>query len=192
MKRWVAVGLSALLLLAGIMVTGPYCTLHQLRLAIETRDTGRLDNQVDFPRLRENIKLQLNARAAQSAPPRWRESPLAGLAMGLATQVINGAVDALVTPAGLLGLLEQQTVPAAQDDSSRDPATPAPPDRREIEVRDVQTRFESPSRFAVEATTRQGERLRIILSRQGLKWRVTDLIVPDWAGSLRDAGGEPL
>jgi hypothetical protein len=183
MKRWVGLGLSALLLLAGIVVVGPYHTLHQLRLAIETRDTARLENQVDFPRLRENIKLQLNDRAAQSAPPRWRESPLAGLAMGLATQV---------TPAGLLGLLEQQTVPAAQESPPADPEQPASPDRREIEVRDVQTGFESPSRFAVEATTPQGERLRIILSRQGLKWRVTELVLPDWAGSLGEAGREQL
>lgn len=192
MKRWVGLGLSALLLLAGIVVVGPYHTLHQLRLAIETHDTARLENQVDFPRLRENIKLQLNDRAAQSAPPRWRESPLAGLAMGLATQVVNGAVDALVTPAGLLGLLEQQTVPAAQESPPADPEQPASPDRREIEVRDVQTGFESPSRFAVEATTPQGERLRIILSRQGLKWRVTELVLPDWAGSLGEAGREQL
>ena len=68
MKRWVGLGLSALLLLAGIVVVGPYHTLHQLRLAIETRDTARLENQVDFPRLRENIKLQLNDRAAQNDP----------------------------------------------------------------------------------------------------------------------------
>lgn len=193
MKRWVAVGLSALLLLAGIGLAGPYWTLHQLRVAIETRDTARLERQVDFPRLRESVKLQLNARAAQSAPPRWRDSPLAGLAMGLATQVVNGAVDALVTPAGLLSLLEQQTVPDAPDAPAHpDPVDPASPDRREVRLREVHTGFESPSRFRVEATTRRGDRLRIILSREGLKWRVTDLIVPDWTGSLGEAGRERL
>ena len=115
MKRLVAAGLLTLMLVAGIWVGGPYYTLHRLHVAIEARDAASLENQVDFPLLRENIKLQFHARAAQAAPPRWRESPLAGLAMGLTVQMVDGAVDALVTPSGLLGFLEQQTTPVERD-----------------------------------------------------------------------------
>ena len=193
MKRLVAAGLLTLMLVAGIWVGGPYYTLHRLHVAIEARDAASLENQVDFPLLRENIKLQFHARAAQAAPPRWRESPLAGLAMGLTVQLVDGAVDALVTPAGLLGFLEQQTMPVERDiPTPDDAADPAPSAHREVRVRDVRTRFDSPSRFEVQATTPQGNRLRIILSRQGLKWRLTNLIVPDWSTSLAGAAKEDL
>lgn len=187
MKRLTIGGFLVLLGLAGVWIGGPFYTLHQLRTAVETQDVAYLDDQVDFPLLRDNIKLQLNARAAQATPPRWRDSPLGGLALGLTNQLVDRVVESLVTPSGLLRLLEERTMqpesPSA-DSGTKDPVSQA---EREVRFREARFRFEGLSRLRVEATTERGEAIRVILSRQGLKWRLTNLILPEWPASLLDS-----
>ena len=54
-----AVLLSALLTGALLAYTaaGPFITLYQIRSALDNRDAGKLSQYVDFPVLRENLKI---------------------------------------------------------------------------------------------------------------------------------------
>ncbi|MDY6957436.1 MAG: DUF2939 domain-containing protein [Pseudomonadota bacterium] len=187
MKRITIWGLLVLLGLAGFWIGGPFYTLHQLRTAVETQDAAYLDNQVDFPLLRDNIKLQLNARAAQATPPRWRDSPLGGLALGLTNQLVDRLVESLVTPSGLLSLLEERTLQPESPSADPEADGPLSEVEREIRFREARFRFEGLNRLRVEATTEQGEPIRVVLSRQHLKWRLTNLILPEWPASLLDS-----
>lgn len=175
LKRMAVFALLVLALLVGAGVAGPYLTLYQLRTAIQEQDSERLADQVDFPTLRSNLKDQLNARTAQ-AIPQWRDSPLSALALGLTTQLADHAVDALITPPGLASLMagygpRPATVPSA-DPNAPGTAPPADP------FRDARTRFDSPSRFSVQARTRQGDLIHFVLSRHGLKWRLSNILLP--------------
>jgi hypothetical protein len=85
------------------------------------------------------------------------------------------AVDATVNPAGLAALMEGRAiwrqvgddfVPPARDDTSREP------------LRDASYRYESPSRFAITVRDGSGSPLVFILTRQGLRWRLTDVRLP--------------
>lgn len=175
LKRMAVFALLVLVLLVGAGVAGPYLTLYQLRTAIQEQDPERLADQVDFPTLRSNLKDQINARTAQ-AIPQLRDSPLSALALGLTTQLADHAVDALITPTGLASLMagygpRPATVPPADPDA---PGTAPPADP----FRDARTRFDSPNRFSVQARTRRGDLIHFVLSRHGLKWRLSNILLP--------------
>ncbi len=175
LKRMAVFALLVLALLVGAGVAGPYLTLYQLRTAIQEQDPERLADQVDFPTLRSNLKDQFKARTAQ-AIPQWRDSPLSALALGLTTQLADHAVDALITPPGLASLMagygpRPATVPPADPDA---PGTAPPADP----FRDARTRFDSPNRFSVQARTRRGDLIHFVLSRHGLKWRLSNILLP--------------
>lgn len=175
LKRMAMFSLLVLALLVGAGVAGPYLTLYQLRTAIQEQDPERLADQVDFPTLRSNLKDQINARTAQ-AIPQLRDSPLSALALGLTTQLADHAVDALITPPGLASLMagygpRPATVPPADPDA---PGTAPPADP----FRDARTRFDSPNRFSVQARTHQGDLIHFVLSRHGLKWRLSNILLP--------------
>jgi len=176
LKRMAMFALLVLALLVGAGVAGPYLTLYQLRTAIQEQDPERLADQVDFPTLRGNLKDQINARTAQAIPQR-SDSPLSALALGLTTQLAEHAVDALITPTGLASLMagygpRPATVPPADPDA---PGTAPPADP----FRDARTRFDSPNRFSVQARTHQGDLIHFVLSRHGLKWRLSNILLPD-------------
>jgi hypothetical protein len=176
LKRMAVFVLVVLALLVGAGVAGPYLTLYQLRTAIQEQDPERLADQVDFPTLRSNLKDQINARTAQATPPQWRDSPLSALALGLTTQLADHAVDALITPPGLASLMagygpRPATVPPADPDA---PGTAPPADP----FRDARTRFDNPNRFSVQARTRRGDLIHFVLSRHGLKWRLSNILLP--------------
>jgi hypothetical protein len=181
LKRMGVFALLLLALLVGAGAAGPYLTLYQLRLAIQEQDAARLANQVDFPTLRRNLKDQINARTARATPPQWRDSPLSALALGLTTQLTDQAVEALITPTGLASLMagygpRPATVPPADPDA---PGAEPPRDP----FRDARTRFESPHRFSVEVRTARGEPIHFVLIRHGLKWRLSNILLPDSAGA---------
>lgn len=176
LKRMGIFGLLALALLVGGGIAGPYLTLYQIRTAIKEQDPARLADQVDFSTLRGNLKDQINARTAQATPPQWRDSPLSALALGLTTQLADHAVDTLITPPGLASLMagygpRPATVPPADPDS---PGTEPPTDP----FRNARTRFDSPNRFSVQARTSRGDLVQFVLSRHGLKWRLSNILLP--------------
>ncbi len=172
LKRMAMFALLMLVLLVGAGVAGPYLTLYQLRTAIQEQDSERLADQVDFSTLRGNLKDQINARTAQAISQR-PDSPLSALALG---QLADHAVDALITPPGLASLMagygpRPATVPPVDPDASGT-APPADP------FHDARTRFDSPNRFSVQARTRRGDLIHFVLSRHGLKWRLSNILLP--------------
>lgn len=176
LKRMAVFALLVLALLVGAGVAGPYLTLYQLRTAIQEQDPERLADQVDFPTLRGNLKDQINARTAQAITQR-PDSPLSALALGLTTQLADHAVDALITPTGLASLMAGYGPrPAAAPPADPDAPGTAPP---RDPFHDARTRFESPRRFSVEVRTRQGDLIHFVLSRHGLKWRLSNILLPD-------------
>ena len=87
--------------LVGLAVSGPYRTLKGLQSAMAVGDTSALNDYVDFPTLRQNLKQQLNARANAHVNTALPIGILSQLATGIASSVVDTTVESLVTPTGL-------------------------------------------------------------------------------------------
>ncbi len=163
--------LVAVLGLGAYVVAGPYLTLNGLQKAIAAGDTQALANYVDFATLRENLKQQINARANQSANAAFQNPIVSRLMGGFATSVTEAAVDSLVTPAGLNGLL----LGAALWTNN---STDSPGVTLQQRIENAQRSFESLSTFTVTFAAATGSQIAIVLTRDGLSWRLSNVRLP--------------
>lgn len=176
MKKWLWLLLAALIALLAWTAYGPYRTVHAIRDAIRQEDATALARQVDFPALRASLKAQLLDRIARKAGADAPSNPFAAFGLALASGVAGGAVDAMVTPAGLGALMEGRKVwnrasglpPPADDDGVQRPEP----------LKDAQYRYESPSRFTATVHDDQGRPVVFVLTRRGMDWKLSDIRLP--------------
>lgn len=100
-------GVSAVIAGALFYAT-PYFTLYQLKSAVDRKDADGISRHVDFPALRDNVKSQMLARIqAQTDKPEAQNNPLAGLGRTLAAGLVERLTDTLVSPSGVMLMLEK-------------------------------------------------------------------------------------
>jgi hypothetical protein len=186
MKRiaWI-IGLLALLLALWIGA-GPYLAVADIERGINDKDSERLAERVDFPTLRQNLKDQLKVKILKSATKELEDNPFGALATGLATTLVDGLVDAFITPAGLASLMEGQR-PSVGSAPSRAPSSPTQkpepePDQAQTQDRDLfknaRHSYDSLSRFSVWVPGQDGRETRLVLQRDGLSWKLVNVILP--------------
>ncbi|GAB3752268.1 DUF2939 domain-containing protein [Lysobacter olei] len=184
MKKLLAVGLVLLVLLVGVWASGPFLAVHNIRKAIQAQDTAALSQHIDFPALRANIKLQLDDQLVRRAGADVQSSLLGAMALGMAGSLTDGMVDMLATPAGLGALIEGRgllkRVTSADIDPNEKALNTAPSDPLE----GAKYRFQSPSRFTITLHPQSEEPLVVGMTRDGMRWRVTDIRLPFDAGAL--------
>ncbi|MGY1424869.1 DUF2939 domain-containing protein [Lysobacter sp. A289] len=174
-KLLVLAGLLAIVLL-GYVAAGPYLAYSAIRDAVETKNMAKLDKHVDFPVLRENLKLQIDDYVVRRAGPDLQSSLLGAVATRMASGMAGVAVDTMVSPAGLAALLEgRSTWHRIVGDTGDNAFTPEPPANP---LREPSYRFQSPSRFTATVHSDGGEPIRFVLTRDGLRWKLTDIRLP--------------
>ncbi|APP77345.1 hypothetical protein BJD12_21350 [Xanthomonas vesicatoria ATCC 35937] len=176
-RRWWIVPLLGVVLLAGYVVAGPYLAMRGISQAIADRDAAQLDSYVDFPSLRVNLKAQLDDYLIRQAGSSMQSSLLGGFALQLASGISGAGVDTLVTPLGIGALLQGHSVwnRLIGDTVSADTyAAPAPA----RPLQGATQRFESTRRFTATTQTADGAPVNFVLTRQGLRWRLTDIQLP--------------
>lgn len=160
MKTRLAIGLL-LLALAGLSVylsLSPLLTLRGLAAAVQRRDTQALERLVDFPRVREALKRDLNEALMRDMPQ--ARDPSAALGMLLAAGLVGPLVEALVTPEGLASI-----------------GTGQEPGQASLEeVRNWRLRIDGWSRAFI--CHRNDPSSGLVLERQGWRWRVVGLQLP--------------
>ena len=117
---------------------------------------------------------------AREAGPDVQANPFGAFALTMATGLVNGTVDAMVTPMGLAGVMQGRALWKNTLDGFRRPATdaggqPLPPPEP---WRDAKYRYESPSRFTITTRDESGKPLVFVLRRDGLRWRLADIRLP--------------
>jgi hypothetical protein len=175
MKKWIVLVLALLLSLETDVAVGPYLKVRAIRIAVKEQDAAALSRQVDFPALRASLKAQLDDRLLRSAGANLQSNPLAAFGLSIANSLIGGGVDAMVTPAGLGALMEGRKIWKRVDDgvSQRDPALPEP----EV-LHGARYRYESLSRFTATISDDEGRPLVFVMSRDGLRWKLSDIRLP--------------
>ena len=182
MKKWIALVLVLVLLLATYVAAGPYMTIRAIRHAVQAQDSGELAEQVDFPALRASLKAQLIDKMVREAGPDAQSNPFAAIAMTMATGVVNGVVDGMVNPGGLAAVMQGRRLWRNTQDSFARPAVDAngePVPRVEPEpLHDATMRYESASRFTATIKDDEGHPIVFVLRRNGLQWRLADIRLP--------------
>lgn len=192
LKKGIVIALLVGVLLLGYMVAGPFLTMHRISDAIVTRDATLLEDAVDFETLRAGLTEQFSARIVGAAEKNAARNPMASLAAGFATTVVESMVNAIVTPAGIIRIIEESSrighTPA--DKAERPAPTPAPPaeppadppEKGSGEQEDVfagaRFRFLSPSHFTATMGSTERNTTRFVFRRDGLRWKLTNILLP--------------
>jgi len=188
MKKWLWLAVVLFVLLIAYVGAGPYLTVRAIRSAVEAQDAAALSRQVDFPALRASLKAQLADKLVREAGPDIQASALGSIGLTIAGGLIGGSVDAMVTPTGLGALMEGRKVwkrvgggfsqPAPPPSTAESggasvaaPATPRPFDGAEY-------RYESVSRFTATVTDDSGRPIVFVMTRDGLRWKLSDIRLP--------------
>jgi hypothetical protein len=92
-----------LVFLVAVYVAYPYFALYRLGEVLRTQDADAVESKVDWPRVRQGIKDDVNAALLAKVNPD-DANPLAGLGVALAGKLASPVVDATVTPSGLIAV----------------------------------------------------------------------------------------
>jgi hypothetical protein len=191
-RRHLIVGAAAaaVLLLAalvGVYFASPYMALGALRTAMQNHDRDRLEELVDFPSVRENLKTDLKAVMARrmAEDPEMKDNPFAGLALMMAPALVDRMVEAAVTPEGLARISAEGADVEVGGGSGASEAksgkAKAGPKRK------VRGAYAGLNRFRVEQPLDKGEKVTWVLRRQGLfGWRLVRVELP--VDALSEAG----
>jgi hypothetical protein len=114
---WIGAGLAAMAAAGGLYFGSPLMAVQDLKGALRSGDRDRLEQVVDFPSVRENLKSQVSAAvvAQVAGDPQLRSNPFSGLALMLGPAIADRLIDSAVTPDGLAALIARGKLePAAQ------------------------------------------------------------------------------
>lgn len=115
MRRFLIVFVPVLLLIGGLLGYGasPFVAAWKLREAIRTSDTATIERKVDWPRLRESLKVSLarnstlrreaDVAGAEVKPTLWQRVKSA-----FGATMVDRFVESYVTPQGLPKLFAAQ------------------------------------------------------------------------------------
>lgn len=191
-KNWAksikVVGLSLVLVLVGFYFASPYLNLYHMKGAVDDLDAIKLADHVDFPSLRESLKATLKANLLkQAANPENDGFAAIGAAFG--TMMIGPMIDSMVTPEGLISMLQGDDLFEAEAPSTFENEFPTSEKKEEIEgennpstkLRVAGMNYEKLDRFVVSATndimvSKGEEPLTLVFGRKGLfSWKLTGI-----------------
>src|SRR5437016_11356241 len=138
------IAFAALAIWVGV---GPFITAGEIHSAVARNDEASLDQHIDFPAVRDSLKNQLFGLVDDRGAP-----DQSGGGFGDAIKnLMGGAVDVMLTPHGVLLLLQHKTAlgnPSSGGPQDSPPATssaPSPSRRKPV----IHYRFASLDRFVV-------------------------------------------
>lgn len=168
------------LALAAVAVSGwfyytPYAAVHGMQAAAQERDATKLAGYVDFPVVKENLKAELNGRMLQ----KLQGQPFAAVGAVFAGALVNGMVDAIVSPQGLAMMMRGEKPLAAATAESPDAGTPEP--AREADKVETSMGYDGLSQFTIRVYRRDtpDQVIHLVLQRRHLvSWQLAEIRLP--------------
>lgn len=177
-KKWFALGgaIGVMLSVAYIVAT-PYITLQQMKSAMDDQDSETLSEYIDFSRVRASLKEQINAMFAEEmAKKGMRDSPYAAFGAALAVAMTDKMVEVYVSPTGLRQMMAGQAPKAPARPAGTDESQEA--SRQKEPLENITTAYDGINRFVVTVKAENGKSILLVLHRDGLGWKVTDIVLP--------------
>lgn len=167
MKRIIQISLATAAIIAAIVAAGPYLTLNNIKNSLIENDPAKLAENIDFPLLRQNLKEQINAAMIGNASED-AENPFALLAAGLVTAMTEKIIDGLITPNGMATTFGKEHAE----------------NKAEL-FQNAQITFDSISKASARIKNENNIETRMILQREGITWKLTNIIIPDIAAATQ-------
>lgn len=117
-----AVAAAAALGIAGFWYWSPFLAMHQMADAAKSQDAETFNEYVDYPRMRESLKGQFQARMAATMSPSSQDNPFAGLGTMLSMALVNQMVDAMVRPEFVMKAMQEGKV-RLEREQAREPGS---------------------------------------------------------------------
>ena len=186
--------------IAASVVTGcyafasPWLALKDLTQAFEDQDIRKIEKLVDFPEVREDIKVTARAAMMKSAAIELEGNPFAAMGIMMANAIVDPIIDQVISPAGLQLLFSAREVsgdtdglPENIDAIARDlipsgdggEASSGVDAAQSIEVK---TEYVGINEFEVQVRNADmfNESVSFYMRREGLGgWKVNGIRVPD-------------
>ncbi len=174
--KWLlAILLILLLALFVYVASGPYMAIRGIRSVVASGDYDQLWRFVDFNRLRESIRPQIQQRIAQGVIEHMGPNGASRTVGGVTALIAQPAIDAIVSPLGVATLLRGSALArqAADAADGKHPTQPNDP------LQDAKTRFESHNLFTATVLSAEGKPVVIEFSRDGLDWKLSGIRLPE-------------
>lgn len=172
-KARLIIGSISLLLLVYLAAT-PYITVYQIKKATEQNDHAALAKYINFPAVRQDLKVQLHAKIEKEFESSDNKNPMMQM---LGSAFFNSMADKLlesyVTPEAMSQLM------AGVDPKANTKAGQVHNSNTDAAFSNAKTYYQSHDTFMVEITTnQQGDTIDLRLSRKGFNWQVTGITLP--------------
>lgn len=178
-RVWIGLAAAVVALLVGWYAASPYLAMGALQEAARTGDRDKLEELVDFPRVRESLKADFSAAMMKKAQDdaSMRDNPFAGLAMMLVPALVDRVVDAAVSPEGIARMQQGKGVPTPPGAKPMGEAKPKPAPRTGDKPK-LTAHYAGLNRFKVDQPTDSGP-MTWVFARQGLfGWKLIRIELP--------------
>ncbi len=171
--RVIIAGIVAVLVLSfGYVVATPYITVSQMQAAAEARDGQALSEYIDFVAVRQSLNTQLTAMLADQMTQTTDDDAMGLLGAAFGSKIIELLLDAIVTPEGLVAVLNGNSMTDVLDQEAPAAATNAA-------NTSVSMGYQSLDTFGVTITnTDTQSATTLVLRRDGLNWRLSEILLP--------------
>jgi hypothetical protein len=167
----IVIGLSLFL------VAGPFITIDGIKSSIKEKDSDRLSTYIEFDLLKKNLKEQFNSEMLKATSADPDNNPLGVMMAGFASQVVDGLLDAYLTPSAIALLLEGEKPDQYRSSfNSQNSVEGENKKVREDPLEKYSVKFISHDRFYVYTKGSHDQEIKIILQRFGFEWKVTNII----------------
>ena len=195
LKKFIGSSVIAASAITGIYAfASPWLALKDFAQAFENQDTRTIEKLIDFPELREDIKVTAKAAMMKSAAVELEGDPFATMGIIMANAIVDPIIDQIVSPAGLQLLFSAREISGGTDElpenintivkeltsfSDRDQSNQETDAAQGIEIK---TDYIGINEFEVRATNSEilDESVSVYMRREGLgDWKVNGIRVPD-------------
>ncbi|MDZ5636192.1 DUF2939 domain-containing protein [Janthinobacterium sp. GMG1] len=173
MKKTTIAAAAAIIALAATVYASPYYALHQIKTALAERNAEALAAHVDFPALRASVKTQLEGSMARSIEATAGSgNPLAALGQSIASAMLGKMVDTMVSPAGVVALVNKSAV-SPQANTNADADAPADGAQKKAEY---SAGYAGVNTFVVRAKDGNAQDGALVLLRHGVwGWKLSSI-----------------
>jgi hypothetical protein len=178
---WKALVASIAVLLVVAWGASPLFALAELRSAARSHDRDRLEDLVDFPAVRADLKSQLSGAFLSQLQndPSMKDNPFAAFGAALMPMILDKVIDAYVTPDGIATMIRTAKAPARTQNADAGPATSG----GQSSAKSTEAHYEylGPNKFRVRLAPADApdRALSLILERRGiLRWQLVRIGLP--------------
>ena len=177
-KGKVFLGVVAVLVVV-YTAAAPYITVYQMKSAAEIHDGEALSEHIDFPSVRQSLKDQMNIMIAKemAKDKDMKDNPFSALGAAFAGIMVNKLVDTFVTPAGITQMMAGEKPKPDQNSTSIELDKPSEDAARKPWA-DASMGYESLNKFVVKIKDEKGGEIKFVLRREGIGWKLTQIMIP--------------